>query len=126
VRASLTRGLTFNEGVSHLTWGTFSDEREEKGWKVVADTVGQNGRRPCFSSVPSQEVGESRDLREYPIRKGQSTAAAPLVGAGITETLIGVLARHTQTDYDKPGLMFWRYFAGILPPAVARKPVDDH
>ena len=75
------------------------------------DTTSQNRRQ----LLQRRRFAKSRDLREYPIRKGPSTAAAPLVGAGITETLIGVLARHKQTDYDKPGLMFWRYFAGILP-----------
>ena len=42
--------------------------------------------------------GESRDLRECSIRKGPATAATLLVRAGITATLIGVLARHAQTD----------------------------
>ena len=44
-------------------------------------------------------AGESRDRREYPIRKGPSTAAT-LVGksGNHLRTLIGVLARHAQTD----------------------------
>ena len=69
-------------------------------------------------------AGRSRDLREFPIRKGSSAVVALLVRAGITANSYR-RPRSPRTNGYKLGLMFWRYLSGIPLSGVARKLVDD-